>query len=1025
MLSTASLCLSTALSAAPVTQAPPFVEMGEVVWEDDKQADLEFAVAVKPKRKVGGLTPYQLKQKLMAEAQAKGIPFRGIFTMPRVPGTFRAIRTHGRNMFRLTAADLRGDEDNSCIVGSTLDNRVCAFDLGGKHLWDYQADGFVIDLAAGDVNGDGRDEVFAASTSGVLHCLSHDGKLLWQFDVKPAPLWAVEVLKAKGRTYVACATPAGGLYALSSDGELKAAKYARTTPSTSRRPGPAYPIRTLRSGDFDNDGDDELCIGLQQAGKDRIAFVEVPDLTKDIWEGYGLSPMTYSGIESAIMDIDGDGDVEVVGPCYIYNPNKSRLPVVKTPGGGVYPGLPLGGGGYRMRSWTGGHYKGDSTVFAAGIHGTDLTLMEIVGGRTVEVLHAWRGSDLSFTDIITVKQNGRDVVVLGGVPNGDDSLYVVTFFEGDEDLYSQISTYKPSGVIGKIHTQLREIDEQLAGWRGTPAVGLERPVNVILHDFQLNHIQKYKGSPKEIWGNAVKTIREEYMERFPYPNIRFVLGLARVDGDVSNYRRPDGKEWAVKYYSVPYRYSKTAKAKELATQFDTAKLVEIARYFEQEEIHFMFQVGHSAYVSFDPKSLAAVQEAAPTYFRGGHLGENAYSEPGVYLVENYFDELARIFAQARTDKVLELVQHPPRWTYHPTLDWKRNLLHSPHWQKVFSPGCTEARCVNANINLMSAFGLFWSGQVNHLSAYLQADDLKPHDSFDWCKVMSGHPHLRHLMFMVAMGASHITFHLDTHYPYGSTEAFKKGGTGVLNRGIAQFLHLLGKGVIRPPRRSQMENISKTALVYENQGTCGFLYGHSRPVSSEDVGVYNRDIINQGHIAWTFAPTAEHSLNRYTYGERHQGLQRIVSTAHGGGIVPICPRDVCSAESYFKSVWKGNEFGFEKDGRRITDPKQFRKELLADIETNAKHLPIRIWGEAVFPQVVRQGDDGFHVYLIDAGFFDPKDRVAKIRVQLDGAWEVRDRMTQEVLNPSVKSREDFTIDVPAGLFRLLEIRRRRQ
>ena len=52
------------------------------------------------------------------------------------------------------------------IVGSTYDNRVCAFAASGRHLWDAPVGGFVFDLAAGDLDGDGKDEAAVLPVRG-------------------------------------------------------------------------------------------------------------------------------------------------------------------------------------------------------------------------------------------------------------------------------------------------------------------------------------------------------------------------------------------------------------------------------------------------------------------------------------------------------------------------------------------------------------------------------------------------------------------------------------------------------------------------------------------------------------------------------------------------------------------------------------------------------------------------------------------------------------------------------------------
>ena len=56
------------------------------------------------------------------------------------------LPTDGRNIYRLASAELNGRSEAREIVGSTYDDRVCAFDAGGTHLWDATVGGFVFDF---------------------------------------------------------------------------------------------------------------------------------------------------------------------------------------------------------------------------------------------------------------------------------------------------------------------------------------------------------------------------------------------------------------------------------------------------------------------------------------------------------------------------------------------------------------------------------------------------------------------------------------------------------------------------------------------------------------------------------------------------------------------------------------------------------------------------------------------------------------------------------------------------------------
>ena len=127
--------------------------------------------------------------------------------------------TAGRNIYRLALAELDGLSAAREVIGSTYDDRVCAFSVSGQHLWDVSVGGFVFDLTAGDLDGNGRDEILAACADGHVYAIDGGGNLLWKRDLG-APVWQVATARVDDHKRVALA---GGVsrrvVAFSSEGE--------------------------------------------------------------------------------------------------------------------------------------------------------------------------------------------------------------------------------------------------------------------------------------------------------------------------------------------------------------------------------------------------------------------------------------------------------------------------------------------------------------------------------------------------------------------------------------------------------------------------------------------------------------------------------------------------------------------------------------------------------------------------------------------------------------------------------------
>jgi hypothetical protein len=227
--------------------------------------------------------------------------FAAIATMitPRAPAAVEVIPTGGRNVYRLAIARLRAE---TLIIGGTWDNRLCAFEVTGRHRWDAALGGFAFDVSCADLDGDGVDEILTAGADGVIACFSADGKERWKFTL-PAPAQQVTVARLDGTSRVVL--PGGmsrEIVVLSGTGEI-----VRTVKTEGALGGVA--IRLLRAGDFDGDGRDEVgVVGLRGRAMD-LRFLKGPEL-RPLTAAFPLDGLkTANGI---VADIDGDGAAELL-----------------------------------------------------------------------------------------------------------------------------------------------------------------------------------------------------------------------------------------------------------------------------------------------------------------------------------------------------------------------------------------------------------------------------------------------------------------------------------------------------------------------------------------------------------------------------------------------------------------------------------------------------------------------------------------------------------------------------------------
>ena len=68
------------------------------------------------------------------------------------------------------------------VAAGTEDGTIVLLDADGKVLWTHRGEARINDVAVDDVDGDGRDEILAASDDYNLYCLDGAGKERWRFN---------------------------------------------------------------------------------------------------------------------------------------------------------------------------------------------------------------------------------------------------------------------------------------------------------------------------------------------------------------------------------------------------------------------------------------------------------------------------------------------------------------------------------------------------------------------------------------------------------------------------------------------------------------------------------------------------------------------------------------------------------------------------------------------------------------------------------------------------------------------------
>ncbi len=527
------------------------------------------------------------------------------------------LSTDGRNIYRLASAELNGRDDTREIVGSTYDNRVCAFATDGRHLWDVAVGGFVFDLAASDLDGDGKDEILAACADGFVCVIGADGQPRWKKDLG-APVWQVTTARLDRRSRIVLA---GGVsrqvFVFSADGNRLDSGRIGTVNGA---------IRLLRAGDFNGDGRDEVAVLPVRGQAKDIVFLDIPGLArrkerirfemvpwkssspgaKKAGERFrkGKHPWTAQTLRSAngvVGDLDGDGVDELVFNAGVYSIKGGAHRVVEFPEPTKVPSYDQF---YNMRMVAVGNLTEDP--------GNEIVLLEGCGIRLLDKRGRQLGearSPFGFTDVVYEPGSPHGSVLLGSSPNGDDNVYRLRFGAGWQ---GNVATLERRGAMREIGANLESLAEDIAQWNGPPMAGASSPYDVVV----IHHMWSGPDLKKiDTWIGEVRT----YEKSFPYANLRF--STCFWPGEDAPLLRPDGKPWG--------------RDKRLAHDLKRTDIVAGAKKFEAAHCHFWVQVGHGCSPHLELDTIAAVLNAAPNTCLGFVSAEDEQLGAVPYYFEHY------------------------------------------------------------------------------------------------------------------------------------------------------------------------------------------------------------------------------------------------------------------------------------------------------------------------------------------------------------------------------------------------------
>ncbi|MEX0322995.1 MAG: hypothetical protein AB3N63_12605 [Puniceicoccaceae bacterium] len=238
-----------------------------------------------------------------------------------------AFHTSGTHVRYIKPASVNGQR---VLYISELSGGVSCYTPEGEELWHNPSavKAVMLEIDIADIDGDGSDELFAASADGNVYCWDDDGSLLWVFNPGRKAWFSEIAIVGEGAS---AQVYAGGndlkLYELSSSGKL-----ISTTPLKGL-------VRKLESGNFQNSKRESLFVMTYSHDKFRWNFFgfldpmsKRPIKSVDVQELGSLNWGRIMVTDIQVQDLDKDGLEDLLFYCHddfprfaAYNGNFNEL----------------------------------------------------------------------------------------------------------------------------------------------------------------------------------------------------------------------------------------------------------------------------------------------------------------------------------------------------------------------------------------------------------------------------------------------------------------------------------------------------------------------------------------------------------------------------------------------------------------------------------------------------------------------------------------------------------------------------
>ncbi|WP_066627404.1 PQQ-binding-like beta-propeller repeat protein [Labilibacter marinus] len=610
----------------------------------------------------------------------------------------------------------KGNGIRSTIVGqvngkqvlyiSEIDGAISCYSISGKKLWGNSSaqKAVMFELNTADIDGDGNDDVVAASGDGHIYCYKSNGKLLWKFNPGHKVRFSeVAIIKKKDVVQIFAGGNDYQLYEIDAKGKLVSNTEIKGV------------VRTIAAGNFLSKDDASIFLMTYSHDKFRwemMAFIN-PD-TKEIEKSQkyksnlhkSWSKFMVNDVAVADVDKDAKDDILFFGI--------TDVAVYKALNGDFKEVASFVGNKKEKQRYA--HTQGTTLLpykdelvlqFGGIIYGCSLTGKPLYksGEKYREIIY----NDLVFD--ADSKQ-----LIAGGQVGGGNGIY---FYDVKKSNWYQ-TKQKLQGRMVEVEKNLNTLYEQAL-------------------DFKMPAYQKK--SEKE-WVMITGTKEDAKVAKLKGANIKFVLQKSPKENS-------DRSKMVEKMGKIALNKDKRGNYKE--TRED---IINTAKEFEATDTPFALWAGHGNdpfYIQIE--TLEEILKVAPNTCYGFIYAEmDDTSDPRVqHYIHEYIPRLAkaiRVNGKAKLyfrykNMFWALSSHQSLW---------KELFFSNEYSDILVPASEDTSSRTQDVNLAGRVGMFCGGYVNDFGMRLVDDN-----PTSWRPLTPGgqrtvSPYLRQGVMMAAYGA---------------------------------------------------------------------------------------------------------------------------------------------------------------------------------------------------------------------------------------------------------------------------------